>query len=167
MSNNDTKPKPFDTVSSDTLNERDLIPAFLFYLEKIDKEAGQRFNSELIADGFSYSQCGVAFGEIEEWPEAYRDDPDLRQDLLERLTDALDERAPHLCRFGVHEGNGSDFGFWPMIDWVNEMIQSGEMPSFSDLSEVPDVMTGDFAVVNDHGNLTLYDYAHEEIWAVV
>jgi hypothetical protein len=70
-------------------------------------------------------------------------------DLVNELIDALNELAPPYCYFGAHEGDGSDFGFWPSMDAIDELprIKNEEGET------VPDC---DHCYVNDHGNVTVY-----------
>jgi hypothetical protein len=43
-------------------------------------------------------------------------DMESASELVNDLQDALNEYAPDGCYFGTHEGDGSDFGFWPSND---------------------------------------------------
>jgi hypothetical protein len=77
---------------------------------------------------------------------------DSRQEsieLLETLFDELNELAPPYCYFGAHEGDGSDFGFWPSMDAIDELprIKNEEGETLPD---------EDHCYVNDHGNVTVY-----------
>jgi len=91
---------------------------------------------------------------------------------VERLIEFLGERAPDYCYFGALEGDGADFGFWPLWDAIEDGIQDGEISKVVDSSD-DSRMTDYLLVVNDHGNTTLYGSYDEEtdsrpkIWAIV
>ncbi len=89
------------------------------------------------------------------------------QEDLDMLMQLLDEFSPPYCIFNYHTGDGSDFGFWP--DW--ESLRSDEdVLKVDDLSRVPRRWEGEVLYSNDHGNVTLYEYADGElveVWAVV
>jgi hypothetical protein len=38
--------------------------------------------------------------------------------VVDALIEALDDFAPDGCYFGAHEGDGADFGFWPVAETV-------------------------------------------------
>lgn len=59
------------------------------------------------------------------------------------------------------EGDGSDFGYWFSLDSIQDI------PQFSDLSDVPDDIGEDYAIVNDHGNVSVYGADGKEIVSVV
>lgn len=76
--------------------------------------------------------------------------------------------------FGSHPGDGSDFGFWFDFDAFDDSVQNGETLKVRDLSEITDDQMNFgsyeyFAVVNDHGNVTVYHkkIELEEVTAVV
>lgn len=63
---------------------------------------------------------GQDISEYEYLDQIPEDDPfwdseDARM-LVEELMDKLNELAPEGYYFGVHPGDGSDFGFWPVMD---------------------------------------------------
>jgi hypothetical protein len=94
-----------------TLRSEDLLPAFLHALEDYRHPKAGAFNSELIELGFGYSQCGACgLGNREEWPEGF--DDDMASEIIDEMVDALNDLAPAGYYFGVHLGDGSDFGFW-------------------------------------------------------
>lgn len=68
----------------------------------------------------------------------------------EDLVNALNTHfaPPYVC-FGSHQGDGSDFGFWP--DWSSieelETVEDGESAS---------IAGDDCKAVNDHGNVTVW-----------
>ena len=100
-----------------TLRPENLLGAFLFALEDAGSSKASRFNADLIELGFGHSQCGVCgMGNREEWPEGF--DDDTAQEIIADMMDALNDIAPDGYYFGAHEGDGSDFGFWPLSDWI-------------------------------------------------
>jgi len=143
-------PFPLGSVSSGTLKQPDLVAAFAATLDDLEPR------SALAAEAQEYDP------EIAE--------PDVGNWLLEELFEALDDLAPPYCYFGAVEGNGSDFGFWPHIDAINEAIASGELLEISDLSKLPATYNGEALLVNDHGNMTLYSVkggVATEVWSTV
>ncbi len=86
-------------------------------------------------------------------------------DLVDRLGDQLQEVAPIYCFFGTHRGNGSDYGFWVDQDELDEAISDDVIKTGDSCPD--DLLAGDlFLVVNDHGNMTLWQ-GEEIIWSVV
>lgn len=142
----------FGTVSHGTLRNEDLLASFADELEwQCDQNKGIKGNAarrKLIA-------------------EARRVDPESEEAdwiLNEGLFDALDEFTPPYAYFGALEGDGSDFGFWPSIDALEEQVDK-----FNDCPPVDH--RGECMLVNDHGNVT-YGYVNghgkfKEVWSVV
>ena len=141
------------SVSHGTMREEDLIPSFAWELKYNTPDGAERF-AKLLA-------------ECDAWEAMQTDDSDQSEetdqgsyDLVADLVDALNEYAPAYCYFGSHEGDGSDYGFWPSWDSINEL------PKVSDPSEV-DGMNEDCVFVNDHGNVTVYAADGSVIWDCV
>ena len=163
------------TVSHATMRPQDLIPAFLEALKTpTDVTTFNDWVCRLHDDGliktFSYQSFSSVLV-IDEWVD---DDSSVwhaeyADDTLAEIMDALDDIAPPYCYFGAHEGDGSDYGFWPSVESVEAAVQDSELESGDELPEhYPE--GGLFAVVSDHGNVTLYQakpVEFDEVWAVV
>ena len=135
------------------MRSEDLIPYFLDELEKLD--INKQF-SDVITEGKQII-------ENEDW-----DNENTSMYLNEDLWDALDSFSPPYCYFGAHEGDGSDYGFWPHN--IEDTLQEFEGQKVSDLSEIPDDYTGEVFLVNDHGNVSFYNAKNgnvTEIWSIV
>ena len=121
------------SISHGTLRNEDLLEAFAYELACLadidDKQA-----AELVRDARAVTDF----------------DSEQASELVEALLDALNELAPAFCYFGTHEGDGSDFGFWPIMEAIEEL------PKVSDPSEVENMLGEECAFVNDHGNVTVY-----------
>lgn len=138
----------FGSISRGTMRVEDLIDTFSYELRKLAK-ASRRIREfvPLLKKCDKYSEDDAA-------------------DLVKDLFDALGEFAPPYCYFDAHEGDGSDYGFWPSFD----AIKDSDALKVSDLSEVPRGYSGEVFLTNDHGNLTLYNYARgrsREVWGIV
>jgi len=97
-----TTPTPeIGSISHGTLRPQDLIPAFL--------DAVETYAPAMIAP-FPFVPAHVEDGgDSSDWW-----DSEEAQGKLDELFDILSEHAPDGCYFGAHEGDGSDFGFWPI-----------------------------------------------------
>jgi hypothetical protein len=82
------------------------------------------------------------------------------RDIACELQDELNMFAPPYCYFGSNEGDGSDFGFWPSIDQVNELPRAKD-------SDEAKALGADCVFVNDHGNITVYGGDGSVIWDCV
>lgn len=136
------------SVSHGTHRNVDLLDSLSYELKRLAKEE----YAKLIAE----AEEREAF--LLENPD---DETERDSDLVHELFDALGELAPAYTYFGAHPGDGSDFGFWPDMDSVDEL------PKFNDLSEVPDDISEDYVVVNDHGNVSVYGADGNLIWDCV
>lgn len=139
----------FGSISTGTLQPRDLIPAFADALADV---AADSEYEKLVADAESLTDY----------------DSDEAADILQELTDALEVCAPPYFYFGAHPGDGADFGFWLSED----ALQDFDGLRVSDTSEIPDDYSGEVLHVNDHGNMTLYAKDEgstelRELWSLV
>ena len=94
------------TVIHATHRTQDLIPAFL---EAVRRYADAEY-TQIMASPFSFIPAWVTDeGDDCEWwnseEAGYR---------LDDLFNILDNQAPEGYYFGAHEGDGSDFGYWPI-----------------------------------------------------
>jgi hypothetical protein len=150
------------TITEGTLRNVDLLEAFADALEDCvtrNPELPLAMREALTKDIWDAREMAEA---DEEHDDSY--------ELLESLTDSLQEFCSPYCYFGNTEGDGSDFGCWPDIEALEEEARQGNILKVSDLADVPDDYIGEVMLVNDHGNVTLgYIPQGEfrETWAIV
>jgi hypothetical protein len=170
---------PIGSISSGTMRPEDLIPAFCSELEYQAKRAGivpakrRREHLKLVRE-IEHSDGIVDFED--EW--------------LTELFDALEEYAGPYFYFGAHPDDGADYGWWLSEGWDQDFasVVDGEARSYTrrlvpferdnypesikvnDRADVPNWFRGEVAVINDHGNVTLYvktSRTLREIWSIV
>jgi hypothetical protein len=150
------KQYPIGSVSCGTMRHEDLIPAFLY-------EAGQHRLSKA-------NRAEVRRIEAASKVEGYYDSEESYYDMVESLMEILESVAGPFFYFGSHPGDGADYGFWLSEEWEESLTDDGGI-KVSDLAEVPADHVGYVAVVNDHGNVTLYTRLRNgklrEEWAIV
>jgi hypothetical protein len=105
-------------VSSATLRLEDLLPSYWSAVESLAQLAGKA--SPIAADTLADLERLVG----EDSSEADWND-ELACQLLEELTDCLQELAPSGFYFGASEGDGACFGFWLSEDWQKVVEQLG------------------------------------------
>jgi hypothetical protein len=105
-------------VSSATLRPEDLLPSYWSAAESLAQLAGKA--SPIAADTLADLERLVGEDSSEDaW------DDELACQLLEELTDCLQELAPCGFGFGASEGDGACFGFWLSEDWQEAMEHLG------------------------------------------
>lgn len=100
------------SISHGTLREADLLSTFISELEGLIL---------VNADHFSRDERDRLCGFIGEAQDCFSEDGnDIAEGkeeaagyVLESLFDALDLFSPENHTFSAHEGDGSDFGYWP------------------------------------------------------
>jgi hypothetical protein len=141
------------TVSSGTMLASDLIPSFCYELR--NQRPCRRAHLALLREIEARMES-----------EGYYDSEDAGFDL-ESLFDALGDYAPSWFYFGAHAGDGSDYGFWLSEGFEYDF----EGLKVSDLSDIPPAYVGEVAVINDHGNISLYSRGRNhrlyELWSLV
>ena len=132
------------SISHGTLRPEDLIDAYAWELRQFAKNEGE---------GRLTVQEAILLAMCDSWLETAGEEcePDMAkaEELLDDLTEALESRAPPYCYFGNTQGDGSDFGFWPDMDAINDLPCVENSDEARDLGE-------DCRYVNDHGNVTVY-----------
>ena len=95
------------SVSHGTLRNQDLIPAFL---DAVSFLAPAVYEQMTMGMHPCVPQYAWEDDDHEWWytESAYW--------VLEQLDETLNDYAPDGFYFGAHEGDGSDFGFWRLID---------------------------------------------------
>jgi len=97
-------------VISATGREDDIASALLFELERLHPRLAASFTSAW-CEVYAYSQCGIAFGRMEDMDEEQREN---LGDVVEHLMDDLNHRdiRPDGYTFGAHPGDGTRLGWW-------------------------------------------------------
>ena len=143
------------SVSHGTMNPDHLIPRFA---QELDVQIQRNLKYMKAQDAATLNRMreilASAFGTPSEW-------------TLDELFDALNHFAPPFTSFCAHEGDGSDFGFWPDVDLAR---QDCDFVSSSKQEFPDDDFVGYWLHVSDHGNATLYERSggeDVEMWSVV
>lgn len=126
------------SISTGTLRTEDLLPTFADALKTLGGDSKQAF---LDVDG-DYNK-------------------------LERLEACLQELCPPFVRFGAHEGDGADFGFWPDYDALEEANYCSDNAKFSPGNEYILEESNVIVQVKDHGNVTVMDMDRNILWSIV
>ena len=134
------------TLIHGTLRDEDLLPAFADELERVGNEYGEY--SPAIATALQ-----IADGEVPEMGET-------GSDIIAELMDALQNYAPVHMYFGAIEGDGADFGWWPVTEYDCETVRIDD-------ENVIDIECQVHINVNDHGNVTVSELRGAVIWAAV
>jgi hypothetical protein len=150
------------TIIHATHRPQDLIPAFLHEFKRLDRGWYDKFIRRIAKDDreLAYYLSGTGICDEHSFWQS-----DLCSDILADLFDCLDVMAPSYAYFGSHPGNGSDFGYWPSFDQIDDAIHDGELLKVDDLSDVPDWYNGEVCIVNDHGNMAVGWSHHGEFKA--
>ena len=145
----------FGSISSGTMRPEDLLPCFAWELRNLAKRAGRVREFKTLLN-----ECDAI-----DFDSDYA--ADTAEDLVNDLSDALQEFSPPYAYFGSHPGDGADYGFW-----ISETLDHDfEGLRVSDTSEIPAGYSGEILLVNDHGNMTLYRKPRRgkmiELWSLV
>ena len=136
------------SISTGTLRTEDLLFDFALALREFE----DKWNSEHEA---LYDQAKQHMAQAPSESE-------LNQ-TVSNLQDALQEYCPPFVYFGALEGDGADFGFWPDIETIQEIVNIAECDASQGIS-CPD--DGVIIQVSDHGNVTVLDMERYVIWSV-
>ena len=151
-----------DLTSVATLRADHLLGAFADHLNKLDRhnpsQSPNHDHQILIRRAHAYA---LGLSALEDH-DNYNSERLLNYQarclyLLEQLSDALQTHALPYTYHGASEGDGSCFGFFPDHHHIQDCLDNGELPSYHDLADVPEDIDTDYAVINDHGNITIYD----------
>jgi len=145
------------SVIEGTMRPETLIPAFAGELKEAIGNRREEENRLLVQKAES-----IISYEDENADETFAEVKEEMSELVNELTDALNEYAPPFVRFGAHEGDGAAFGWWPDLDSLHEAISYG-VKMDDERVYLPD--DGMVVHINDHGNVTLYSLT--EVWSCV
>lgn len=138
------------SVSTGTLRTQDLLRSFADELAYYRP----RGNARLIREARAVADCVEQdkplprlFGDITGMSAE-----EMGSEIISEISDKLNEIAPDYVWFGAHEGNGADFGFWPVHDAIEELIDFSNFADVRDNDHEGDFRIGDTAVYRRHAN---------------
>lgn len=149
------------SISHDTLRTQDLLSAFLHELEWNIRRNGAFFSNP---ENFALrDKLNSLIGDAQDCFDEDGNDIDPKKEdeaselINETLPNTLTEYfAPPYCSFGAHEGDGSDFGYWPNWGEIDDLPQVSDNSDEAITAEQSDDYRTDVRYVNDHGNTTIY-----------
>lgn len=147
----------FGDISTGTLRNEDLLPTFA---DELSYQLGRQQKRFKRTQHRALIREAAATIRTEDFNSA------SASELVNDLGDALGEFAPPYGYFGYIEGDGASFGFYLTPDAIEEFNGL----KVNDVSKVPTDYRGEFMVVNDHGNVSLYAKNSRRetlIWTIV
>jgi hypothetical protein len=168
------------SISHGTMRSQDLIPCFVGVLTE-----HQHTNASYFQEEWNKMEKQEEYFNDPENPFTYEEEQlhmvSMSMLLNEEIFDAMDELSPRGYYFGAHEGDGSDYGFWPSIQEEDYTIQDsgplGQKYSVScNMKHFGEYAHWDTAIkaikadmekemywpniwyINDHGNVELIEY---------
>ena len=161
------KPATLGSISQGTLGTEDLLSAFISELEWQVSRNGDYFSRpenfgdrDKLANLIGDAQDCFAEEDGNEIDESKEDE--ASELVNETLMDALNSFAGPYCYFGSHEGDGSDFGYWPSMSEIEELPTYESTDAATEAGE-----ENDYKVVSDHGNVEIYSASGESILGIV
>lgn len=108
------------SLTHGTLRPEDLIPAFMSALDALANQNRYTGDGDELTltrlNGRVDDLLGALERALGDDHAAFYETSDCVDDYLADLIDLLNAFAPRGHYFGAHEGDGSDFGFWPHAD---------------------------------------------------
>ena len=152
------------SISTGTLRTEDLLEAFAQTLSSLEST---KFYAEVGPDSLELYHGSELVRQAPAMLDALDNTTAVSNpyvaEYLDWLTDALQEYCPPFVYFGTHPGDGADFGFWPDIETIQEIVNIAECDASQGIS-CPD--DGVIVQVSDHGNVTVMDMERNVLWSV-
>jgi hypothetical protein len=148
------------SISHGTLRLEDLLPAYISHAEHL-----QLTNGDYLASPENFALRDALTKLVGEAQDCFSDDGEtLHPDgeeianylVCEDFPNMFDQFAPPYCYFGTHEGDGSDFGYWPSMEQIEELPKISDNSEETVTAELFNHSGSDICYVNDHGNVTVY-----------
>lgn len=159
------------SISHGTMRAEDLLEAFSSELEWQIRRNGDYF-----ASPENLAQRDRLNNLVGEANDLYEDDGTILPDNEERAEEMVNESLPDALQgfclpyfyFGSHPGDGSDFGYWCDLSYLQDAFEGFQS---SKEQEYPaDDYQGEWLHINERGNMTLYVRTNgedKEVWGVV
>lgn len=151
------------SISHGTLKSSDLVQAFHSELSHNERTDFDATGSGKIVAGL------MELNDDDVW-DAFNDTDDAPE-IVEELSGILGSDLPPFFRFGAHEGDGSDFGYWFDNDAFEQSVRDGETVKVSEINwsawNSAEHDEAYVAVISDHGNIELYTAEGKHLYGVV
>jgi hypothetical protein len=162
MSARKARTAAFGSISSGTMRPKDLIPTFAAELDYLRNGTNRAHRS-----------LACAARNLKLDAEGYYKDADAANEILHDLFESLQEYAPAYAYFGASEGDGACYGFF-LDAFFEQEFDGAKLSDASELDALDPNMVNEAIVVNDHGNVTLYEawtrgrkVTWREVWGLV
>ena len=148
------------SISHGTMRSEDLIETFS---DELRLHARENHSTQAYWDLLKACTQWLKVNLPKDWID--ENEAEAGSELVNSLFDALGNFAPSYCYFGAHEGDGSDYGFWPCDELIADNLASGELARCEDGGEPPAGVES--LMINDHGNMTFYGTNGQVQWDCV
>ena len=155
------------SISTGTLRTQDLIPAFTYKMGELTHDPvsnTSKYPTEAMAK--LWDEAIHLIG-TDQWWTLDPEDSGV-DDLLNDLTDALDELCPPFVYFGTLEGDGADFGFWADQNAIDDFISEAIEADLITITNTGDEYANGTYIVHlahDTENVTVMDMERNAIWS--